>query len=480
MLFQWLWDLRHEYHGSLKINPARLEAQILVTVPPDRRTPWKPLDEAVALPLIRDALAWINAHGSFVLHVAEMLSRAIDSAVGLTRCQLHDRMGATYLELNTDPRMAEARAAMGNEAAHTFIVVRNLLTQTEGACLIVLLFLVGFRCSELVNLNADSIRPDVLEDGQPIYRLSGVAAKRGGLSRTWVASQPVVEVVEYMTLLYARARRLTGQRALFLCRAGGSLPRSTKTRRLSTVSVGKRIKMFADAPHRCSSPAVVRLHPHVARKTFARFVVLRDKRALEALSYHFGHTHMMITDGCYVGADIELAKLMNEEARKDLAHGLEDILRSGALAGKASRSLQTFMRDAQSGRYRGRRTLQSLVSKLINEGVQLAPCDWGYCVYSQSLSACRGTASGPNEENRSPEVCAMCANFVVTEKHRLWWSERQERDALFLSENGIPEQSRQWVSRRQAGTEKVLHELNERRRHGESPPAKKVKGIAER
>ncbi|WP_316677978.1 hypothetical protein [Ralstonia chuxiongensis] len=246
------------------------------------------------------------------------------------------------------------------------------------------------------------------------------------------------------------------------------------------MSVGKRIKMFADAPHRCSSPAVVRLHPHVARKTFARFVVLRDKRALEALSYHFGHTHMMITDGCYVGADIELAKLMNEEARKDLAHGLEDILRSGALAGKASRSLQTFMRDAQSGRYRGRRTLQSLVSKLINEGVQLAPCDWGYCVYSQSLSACRGTASGPNEENRSPEVCAMCANFVVTEKHRLWWSERQERDALFLSENGIPEQSRQWVSRRQAGTEKVLHELNERRRHGESPPAKKVKGIAER
>lgn len=467
VLFQWLWDLRHDYSASLKVNPATLTSRITDIVPPDKRFPWKALDESIALPLIRDALRWIETHGEFLRRAMTALMDTTNRCVGLTRCQVRDQVKKVYSQLDGDPGMDIARKALGKERAHSFIVVRHLLTQTEGACLIVLLFLIGFRCRELVSLNVDSILLDRSEDGEPIYRLKGVAAKSGGLGRTWVASSTVREVVEYMTILYARVREKTGQKALFLSRAGGNAPQIGRhVRRISTVSVAKRIKQFAGAPHRSASPKVFRLHPHVARKTFARFVVMRDKRALESLSYHFGHTHRMITDGCYVGADIELEKLIGEEARRDLANGLADILRSGAVAGKAARSLQTLKMRSQSGAYRGRRALQSLVDELIEKGVQLAPCDWGYCVYAQSLSACRGGSVGPNEANRSPDVCAGCSNFVVTEKHRVWWSDRLERDERFLCQAGVPEQSRQWVEKRIVGTKKILRYLNARSSNG--------------
>ncbi|AQT51624.1 hypothetical protein BHQ31_14995 [Burkholderia cenocepacia] len=467
VLLQWLWDLRYDYPASLRINPSTLAGQIGDIVPPDKRVPWKALDESIALPLIRDALKWIEAHGGFIRHAVDVLSDRLNHCVGLTRFQVHMRIRQTYSLLDDEPGMALAREALGLEHTHSFIVVRHLLTQTEGACLIILLFLVGFRCRELVNLDVDSMLIDQTADGEPIYRLRGVAAKRGGLGRTWVASNEVKEVIEYMTLLYEQVRIKSGKKALFLSRAGGNAPQIGKCiNRISTASVAKRIKQFASAPHRSASPKVLRLHPHSARKTFARFVAIRDKRALESLSYHFGHTHRMITDGCYVGADIELEKLIGEEARRDLANGLEDILRSGVVAGKAARSLQALKVDADSGAFRGRRSLQSLVDRLIEKGIQLAPCDWGYCVYSQSLSACRGTPAGPNEANRSPEVCAGCSNFVVTEKHRVWWSERLERDQRFLDQAGAPEQSRQLVKRRLLGTEKVLRDLNARSSNG--------------
>jgi hypothetical protein len=232
---------------------------------------------------------------------------------------------------------------------------------------------------------------------------------------------------------------------------------------MSTGVVAMRIKRFSGTARWNKTSEAPKLHPHSARKTFARFVVLRDKRALESLSYHFGHTHRLITDGFYVGSDIELEKMISEEGRRDLANGLEDILRSGAIGGKAGNVLSTFRRNAVSGKFRGRRALSSLVDKLIEEGIQLAPCDWGYCVYSQSLSACRGSERGPNEANRSSDICSGCANFVATERHRVWWSNRLERDAAFLCQSGIAEQSRQWVKKRMIGTEKVLRQLNKRR-----------------
>lgn len=461
-VLQWLWDLRHDYVGSLRTNPATIQHEISRIVPTDRTGTWRSVDEAIALPLIRDAVRWIQQHGDFVLHAVHSLCEAATQTVGLTRRQRGTHMREAYARLNAEPGMASLRQAMERNTEYPNRVIGNALSQTEGACFVVLFFLIGLRCQELLSWNVDAIKLDCSADGHMIYRVAGVAAKKRGASRTWVASPPIIEVIEYVTRLYAPARRATDQKALFICRKGNNAPPIGRCKRLVAASVRTRMREFANAVHRKASPQLTRLHPHMARKTFARFVVLRDKRALESLSYHFGHTHRMITDGRYVGADIELAKLLDEEGRRDLANGLADILRSGAIAGRAGNTLQALKSDAAMTSFRGRFGLQSLIDRLIEQGVQLAPCNWGYCVYSQSLSACRGDMSGPNEANRSPEICAGCANFVVTENHRAWWSDRYHGDEEFLDLANISDQSRQWVHKRMIATARVLHELNSR------------------
>jgi hypothetical protein len=54
------------------------------------------------------------------------------------------------------------------------------------------------------------------------------------------------------------------------------------------------------------------------------------------LAHHYGHAHRIFTDSNYVGGDIELAAMISEENRRDLAEGLTEILRSSNLSGKAS------------------------------------------------------------------------------------------------------------------------------------------------
>jgi hypothetical protein len=133
-------------------------------------------------------------------------------------------------------------------------------------------------------------------------------------------------------------------------------------------TISKKMKVFANAKFRDDAPLTARLHPHAARKTFARFVVLRDKRALGALAHHYGHTHRLYTDTNYIGSDIELATMISEENRRDLAVGLTDILRSSNLSGKASGLLRAVVtNETQSRSLRGRKAIARLAERLIDE-----------------------------------------------------------------------------------------------------------------
>lgn len=465
VLIRWLWDLRFDYTASLRVNPSALAYELDRLFPSREKRRWKAVDESIALPLLRDAIGWLNAHGPTV--TASLQKRAVleRSFVGLTNTARSKRRSKFYSALAAEPDFARMVSLVGMENAPPYYALRRAVSCTEGACLVVLLFMVGFRCRELVSMDSDAMVREVSESGEPLYSLRGVAAKKGGAARTWVASGPVVDAVEYLVNLYHDARTASGQKALLVGRRGGNPPvAGSVAKRLSTNSIGPRMLSFANSAFREDRPRLKHLHPHSARKTFARFVVLRDKRALESLAYHYGHTHRLITDGCYVGSDIELAAMVDEESRRDLAAGLTDILSTSALAGKAAKNLQGYT-AAGSKKLRGRKGLQAVVERLINDGVQLAPCDWGYCVYSQALSACRGDASGPNEANRSAEVCSSCTNFAVTDKHRGWWTERAERDRDFLSREGLPAQTVAWVQKRLDGTHEILRSLNDQKRH---------------
>jgi site-specific recombinase XerD len=451
-----MWNLRHLYAGALRFDPATI-------FPPQgpaslASSTWRALDESIAMPLLRDAIVWLQETGDFVERTLNDSWTFDSKLVGLTTSQKKKKKTEFYASLERNEHIALLRTKLAMPTQLTYTVLSEAVALTKGACAIVIFFLVGLRISEFIRLDSDALHPETDSLGNKVYHLHGIAAKQGGRPRTWVACAEVASAVGHLQRSTREARRSAGPKALWLnCPRKRLVAPGFRLSRVRPQVVSKCMKRFARAGFRAAEPPVKRLHPHVARKTFARFVILRNKTALGSLAHHYGHVRREITDGYYVGNDIELAKMLAEEGRRDLAEGLAHLLESSAVAGRAGEMIAAA--KASMPRFRGRAGLMRIVNKLIDEGVQLAPCDWGFCVYSQALSACGGDERGPNEARRSPDICSGCSNFAVTERHRVWWEVRLRRDDDFLSRKGVTEQSIRWVERRRSNSARILSGL---------------------
>lgn len=458
-LLSQMWILRGAYIASIRVNVDALEIDCLIDTRP--RGSWKAIDEATALALIKESLQWIRGHGEYLCSLGARLWEMNRGLVGQKRARKNCMRTSLLVAEETSAQFLALRSRLRMDHCDSTSVVASGFRALEGACIVAVLFLVGVRNRELTRLDAGCLTERLQADGSVSLLLEGIAAKDDGRPRTWAVTKEVGEVVRCLEDLHAVGRMRKGTKALILQQRNGHFPAdpARKVGRITPAVLAKRLALFAELTLDPQALGKVRIHAHAARKTFARFVVMRDKRSLESLAHHFGHTHKAVTDGYYVGSDIELAKLLSIEGRRDLADGLTKLLTSPFLGGKAGESIMRMRTDRGVSSFRGRKALSTLVEKLISDGVQLAPCDWGYCVYSQSLAACQGDANGPNERNRSPEICGGCSNFAVTDQHRLWWESRYKREADFLARGNISAQTRQLVSTRLEGTARVLRNL---------------------
>jgi len=457
-LFRRMFDLRDMYCGSLRVNPYLLSIDDLSQCRDSRR--WRALDEQYALPLIKDAIEWVRQYGAYLIELREEIESGSKGWKFLKRAERSRRIRGLLQKKCFAPQFQSLARSIGEDGTRSGVVFRKALVCADAACIVVLLFLVGLRVRELVSLNIDCLEHSFDASGAKQFHLAGVAAKQAGASKRWAITQPVVDVVNFLERAHRRERLLSGSDALIVSveRGKNAVDVDRRIKRAIPTVASKRLKAFATDEARTKKIADREVHPHVARKTFARFVVMRDRTSLEALSYHFGHVHRSVTDGAYVGSDLALEKLLSEESRADLVNCLTDLLTAKNLAGKGAATLEG-LRSRDEASFLGKRSLTAMVERLIAQGVQLAPCNWGYCVYSKSLSACHGNENGPNEIERSPDVCAGCQNFVVTNRHEAWWSRRLESDQQFLKRDNLSEQTRVLVDTRLRRTEIILRSL---------------------
>jgi len=458
-LLQQLWELRSHYTAPLRVDPATLYLSMRSRLRDP--VPWKPIDDSISLPLIKDALDWIDSYSEALLEMNSSMWDMARRSVGYRHKEILIRKRMLCASFDANEEFTKIRQLLNLQSESASRVFDKALKLLEGACITVILFLVGLRVGELASLNYGCVEPHEESDGLLGFHLSGISAKSGGREKTWAITEPVKKAIEVLERLHYVSRSKWKQSALILQPRGNGLTSTlSKCVRMETICISKRLLVFATSPFRPVLPEGVRLHPHAARKTFARFVVLRDKTALESLAYHYGHVHRAITDSAYVGGDIELERLLAEESRKDLAKGLTDILTSTHIGGRASKALRKVPESPEdSPHFRGKRSVSQMVEILINKGVQLAPCDWGYCVYSQAFSACHGDDKGPNELERSPDVCAGCSNFTVTEHHRAWWETRYTRERAFLDARQSKDQTFEIARLRFTRTKQVIASL---------------------
>lgn len=453
-LLQEMWELRALYPGALRVSPSTLDVEAL-SRPARSPSSWRALDETVAKPLLGDAINFLNLHGDYLVSVTQRRWKL--ALRGITGSVRKDKITQFYKSVQSEPEFESLRRDLKLGTHRTSKVLQKAYREMDGACYIIILFLVGMRVAELARLDTECVKYETTKDGVDVARLHGIAAKKGGKSRKWIVNDNVLKAVKYFGDTYAAARKHFKSRALILA-SSNRIAALGKSRgiRIARGEVANCMVAFARGSFR-KTYLRERLHPHVARKTFARFVTSRDKSGLESLAYHYGHVYKAITDGSYGGSDLELRTLLNEESRKDLERALTDLMGADRVAGKAGAAMTSLKEKAK---FRGKKGLKFLVEKLISQGIQLAPCNWGYCVYSRALSLCGGDDRGPNEINRSADVCARCGNFAATERHRPWWEVRMNRDENFLKNPHLGPQTIKVVSDRLRNTAKVLRGLN--------------------
>lgn len=464
-LFEDLWMLRGRYPLSLRVDIREFEDDVWLKCRFRDAVPWRAIDECAALTLISDSLDWIRSHGAFFIQTARKIHGTQRGWIGKSCSQRAKLSHKLFSEICSSPEFHAVAKKVG--CAIDGWGLARAFTITLGAAINVLFLLIGQRVSELVRLDIGCVSKSSESGMAEVTYITGIAAKRDGGIRKWVASDPVPEVIKFVEELYRDVRKSSGLKALFVTRTqGASIPLPGRDlRRMSTVSPVSAMQAFANAPFRASRPCVDNLHPHAARKTFAAFVVKRDKSALQALSLHFGHTYRGFTDGAYAG-NLDLQKLLSAADQEELARALRELLVANRLSGRGGEHVEEYRRTV--GRFRGRLVLQKLIDELVDRGIRIAPCNWGYCLYSEPTSACRGDMVGPNELNRSPDICASCKNFVVTESHMAWWEARAKADQDFLAQTGISAQARAIVEAKLRKSESILTQLlSDRGRHGD-------------
>jgi hypothetical protein len=323
------------------------------------------------------------------------------------------------------------------------------------SCFIVIAYLVGLRASELLQLRAGCVRPwrdPRTEADTGIAEIVGVIFKHepafDGRPHQWLAPPPAVHAIVVLEALSAPHRARTGRNELWLRTWKGRNPRNGECETGCQDEV--RVLRTADFRYLLTSRTLWfdlplhegkrwRLSTHQGRKTFSRFVALRDRSGLFALAKHLGHRERAITDRGYAGTDYRLNQEIDTAVWDQSVMGWEEMLSAKSLGGRAGTEIV-----GRRPRFRGSRMKQDLRSyarMLVDAGLTLGICDWGFCVYRQHVSACLGSRSGPNPVRREPSTCANCRNFAVSAKHRDYWVEQAQRSEALLNEADLPTQS---------------------------------------
>jgi hypothetical protein len=309
--------------------PAFIRCALADTRPPD---PWSAPPEPVCLELIRQAIRMIETPADEIIRLRERYVLACEAA--------KRRHGRSIKRIVRDARAAlstERFSVLPGEAqpwthlpATSPVSLKQLVAALEGACAVVLLFLSGPRVSELRRASTGCVRRIVHANGiaYPYFiaqrskrgfgrTRSGTSPPRMGIERGWILGDAGVRALDVLRRLSRVTRRVSGIDSFWLTVHSPGLwtlvPKTPITIAPSSI-LNRHLNEFARFVQLFQRTGWSgRLHSHMGRKAYARFIAKRDRTALADLAIQFGHLSAYVTDRCYAQPDVEYRRLVEEE-----------------------------------------------------------------------------------------------------------------------------------------------------------------------
>ena len=470
-LLVYLYQFRDELDDGLSVDPC--PGQSLLELAGVRRTNmrrWPYTPDLIAMPLIQGAIDLLANCAIDILRAREAYANAMAAArqrgVCYATCSYHAERALRRITTLTPrgPRTIESAAALA-----------ELVSLLYAACFVVIAYLVGPRVSELLQLKAGCLQTRSVQgpSGETELAMMVGSIFRGepgyhGRVHEWVVPQAAVHAISVLEALSAPHRHRTGRNQLWLRGLGTGRSFGAKEWQVdfsgpwhipTSPGVADGVNRFASwlaLPHDSGKPW--HFSTHQGRKTFVRFAALRDRSALFALAQHMGHRDRSVTDTGYAGTDYALDREIQAEILEQSVCAWEHMLSAPQLGGRAGAEI--LAKRPQFRGVRMKKDLKSYARMLVEAGLTLGVCDWGYCVFRVEYSACRGNAAGPNPVNREPSTCVRCKNFVVTCHHRPYWSDQVERHQVLLNEPALPTQTLKIARERLEEARSVLRSID--------------------
>jgi integrase len=469
-LLVYLYRFREELDDALTVDPCPGQtAGELAGVIRGRTHQVPHTPDSIALPLIQGAIDFLASSAFDVLRAREIYATAIAGAQRRGRSEV--ACNCTAVRALRKVIIPTPRGSQSNLSARD---LSELVDMLYGACFVVISYLVGPRVSEIMHLKEGCVRPRVRDSraaSKLVVMVGSIFKKEAdyhGRPHEWVVPPAAIHAITVLEALSAPHRVQTGRKELWLRVYGDWRSRgATEWRRSSRgpfhiptsncfVYLLNRFARWIALPVHDGKPW--HLTTHQGRRTFAHFAALRDRSALFALAQHFGHRDYATTERGYVGSDYALDREIHGEILEQSVSAWEHMLSVPTLGGRAGSEILAKRPQFQGIRIKA--DLKTYARMLVEAGLILGVCDYGYCVYREEYSACRGNATGPNPINREPSTCTRCKNFVVSVQHRPYWLEQARRCERLLNEPALPTQTLKIVRERSEEARAMLRSID--------------------
>ncbi|HEY0835783.1 MAG TPA: hypothetical protein VGE72_17905 [Azospirillum sp.] len=430
------------------------------------------VDDDVFIATANELSKWIAFKGDDIVRLMHLVLRLRERHGYNTWMKRLDSQGQYFLrpeladfEFSVDPETGRPWHPSLTEFDSAPDRIRKLVAALNMAGIIMVQAMVGMRISEVCGLDADPDHdgpfPSCVEVESSSSGLFDVFYIKGRLFKTtsewiearWVAGlrtkgsdhvPPPVQAVVLVERLFRRWRKEGGVTSLFLTmRSGSGLPSSaeflSRQRGAPLDQNGWIIQHVGVAP-------AVRVTSHQWRKSFAKYLFRTDKRLLPAISLHFKHISLAMTEK-YIGDDLELFEDIDSEASRNAAERLYEWA-NGERPARGLIATVIMERCAALGQRLGNHSADEKkreIERIVEEnGIRIwtlshADKPYGACIFRPGVAICRTTRIGPlarpDMASANPGLCSGCQSLAADDEHLGFWQERFRRNQALFEEH---------------------------------------------
>ncbi|WP_193175410.1 hypothetical protein [Oricola nitratireducens] len=349
--------------------------------------------------------------------------------------------------------------------------LRALIQDLRSACVITLQSGTGMRVSEIAGLQAEPSFegewPGCVEVRKSFTGMNELFYIKGRLFKTtekwvdteWLAGSrpsgsaylppPIKAIVILDTLFRPWRERFDLSDLILSLGATGGLPREHATPNgilCDTLNRGQKlfVRDHVKLPHQWED---WNLTTHQWRKAFAEYMVRSEGSLIDAVSDHFKHMSVAVTEQGYLGNDPILAGVVDDAASREASRLLFEAVNGRTLvAGKMAdiveeRKQSISLLFGSEGSDDDK--IDRMTALLKEEGVRSWPAEWGDCLFREETARChfqlKGrfdlTAHRPERSQRCASVCCLCANLMISPAHKDFWFARYEANRASFREN---------------------------------------------